>query len=116
MKQDLSDIEYQQVVSIIDRCLGKCQDVDNGRHLEGGEIFQAKYIPKKYLKYFKEIVSLSKKYKISDLYNNFYDKNVLVIDDVISSGITVSQEVESIKNNFNPKKVDVLTLLSSIEN
>ena len=37
-------------------------------------------------------------------------KNILVLDDVFSSGTTISQAVKAIKQNYNPKSITVVTL------
>ncbi|MCH5167873.1 MAG: phosphoribosyltransferase [Erysipelotrichales bacterium] len=40
------------------------------------------------------------------------DKNVIVLDDIFSNGTTVSQAIEAIKQNYEPKSMTVVTLLS----
>ena len=39
-------------------------------------------------------------------------KDILVLDDIISSGESVSQAVKTINDSFIPKSVTVITLLS----
>lgn len=77
-----------------------------------GKFFEAKKFNKDYLKYIKSIVTVSGDYSVSDSSKLFKDKNVLVLDDVFASGKTVSDCVKCI-NDFEPKKVDVITLLSA---
>lgn len=49
---------------------------------------------------------------VSDMIN---DKNVLLLDDIVSSGNTVSSCFKNIKQTFNPKSITVLTLLSKVK-
>lgn len=72
--------------------------------------FEAKYIPKEYLKYIKYIDDNGE--NVSDMINN---KNVLLLDDIVSSGNTVSSCLNNIKTTFKPKSITVLTLLSKVK-
>ena len=72
--------------------------------------FEAKCIPKEYLKYIKYIDDNGE--NVSDMINN---KNVLLLDDIVSSGNTVSSCLNNIKTTFKPKSITVLTLLSKIK-
>jgi len=76
-----------------------------------GTFFEAKKFPKEYLKYIKSVVDVDNKYSVADSNNLFREKKVLVLDDVFSSGKTVSDCVNCIWD-YSPKKVDVITLLS----
>lgn len=76
-----------------------------------GTDFEAKKFPKEYLKYIKSVVDVDNKYSVADSNNLFKGKRVLVLDDVFSSGKTVSDCVNCIWD-YSPAKVDVITLLS----
>ena len=75
-----------------------------------GESFEAKYIKKEYLKYIKYI-STNSNDNIRDKIDN---KDILLLDDTISSGETLSQCIEGIISNFNPKSITIITLLSQL--
>lgn len=70
--------------------------------------FKAKDVKKKYLKYF-NFLSLN---NCEDAAEKINDKNIIVLDDIFSSGATVSQAIEAIKQNYEPKSMTVITLLS----
>jgi len=76
-----------------------------------GNDFESKKFPKEYLKYIKSVVDMNNQYDYQDSFDLFNSKNVLVLDDVFSSGKTVSDCVKMIRE-FEPSKIDVITLLS----
>ena len=76
-----------------------------------GIYFEVKKFPKEYLKYIKSVVDVNNKYSVADSNNLFNGKKVLVLDDVFSSGKTVSDCAKCIWD-YSPSKVDVITLLS----
>ena len=45
----------------------------------------------------------------ADLINN---KNILLVDDIISHGSSIRESIRTLKDQYEPKKIDVLTLLS----
>ena len=58
-------------------------------------------------------------FKLSDDYfaayaNKINDADVLIIDDVVSRGQTISEIVKIIKTSYAPKSITVLTLLSKL--
>lgn len=69
--------------------------------------FSAKDFPKEYLKYVKSLCKTDKDYS-----EELTDKDVLILDDTYSSGETISQAVDAIKANYNPKSITAITLLS----
>lgn len=75
---------------------------------ESGRKFEAKLVDKRYLKYIK---FLQIKHDPSSV-DKINDKNILILDDVFSSGATISKAVEAIKQNYMPKSITVVTLLS----
>ena len=72
--------------------------------------FEAKNFDKSLLKYLK-FLTRNKNVDYVEAINN---KNILVLDDVYASGTTISQAVESIKQNYEPKSITVVTLLSKL--
>lgn len=76
-----------------------------------GETFEAKYVNKEYLKYIKYIDTDNN----DDLRKYIDDKDVLLLDDTISSGETVSQCINGIVSNFMPKSITIITLLSKVK-
>ena len=51
-----------------------------------------------------------------DIKKNYIDdKNILLLDDTISSGETVSQCINRILSNFIPKSITIITLLSKVK-
>lgn len=85
-------------------------ELENILYSFNGKEFEAKKVPKKLLKYFN---FLTKNEKVSYV-ESITDKNVLILDDIYSSGNTISQAVNAIKQNYEPKSITVVTLLSKI--
>ena len=75
-----------------------------------GKSFEAKYVNKEYLKYIKYISSNNNE----NLRQYIDNKDVLLLDDTISSGETISQCINGILSNFIPKSITILTLLSKV--
>lgn len=76
-----------------------------------GETFEAKYIKKEYLKYIKYIETNGD----DGIRKYIDDKDILLLDDTISSGETVSQCINGILSNFIPKSITIITLLSKVK-
>lgn len=76
-----------------------------------GADFEAKKFPKEFLKYVNNVVDMNNAYSYQDSIRLFRGKRVLVLDDVFSTGKTISDCVRCIES-FGPAKVDVITLLS----
>ena len=76
-----------------------------------GETFEAKYVKKEYLKYIKYIETNGD----DDIRKYIDDKDILLLDDTISSGETVSQCINGILSNFIPKSITIITLLSKVK-
>ena len=76
-----------------------------------GETFEAKYVKKEYLKYIKYIETNGD----DNIRKYIDDKNILLLDDAISSGETVSQCINGILSNFIPKSITIITLLSKVK-
>lgn len=74
-----------------------------------GDYFEAKKIHKELLQYIKYITYDEEN---SEIREKIDGKDVLILDDIISSGESVSQAVEALKSGFEPKSITVITLLS----
>lgn len=74
-----------------------------------GDYFEAKKIHKELLQYIKYITYDEEN---SEIREKIDGKNILILDDIISSGESVSQAVEALKSGFEPKSITVITLLS----
>lgn len=92
---------YNEVISKISRSF---------RRMEGAD-FEAKSMDKEYLKYIKYI-GVNNDVDIRPMMD---DKDILLLDDTISSGSTVSQCIEGITSNFTPKSITIVTLLSQLK-
>ena len=75
-----------------------------------GTSFEAKIMNKKYLKYIKYI---STEYN-EDIRSKIDNKDILILDDTISSGETISQCINGVLSNFVPKSITIITLLSKL--
>ena len=76
--------------------------------------FSFKYIPTNLRKYIKKIYKdnwIGDELDVADKING---KNVLILDDTISSGTTISLFTNDIIEMYDPKKITVITLFSKI--
>lgn len=92
---------YNEVITKINRSF---------RRMEGAD-FEAKHMDKKCLKYVKYI-GVNNDLNIRPMIDG---KDILVLDDTISSGTTVSQCIDGITSNFTPKSITIVTLLSKLK-
>ena len=76
-----------------------------------GETFEAKYVKREYLKYIKYIETNGD----DNIRKYIDDKDILLLDDTISSGETVSQCINGILSNFMSKSITIITLLSKVK-
>ena len=74
--------------------------------------FSYKYIPPYLRKYVLKSMFLEDDNKIDKMIN---DKDILILDDTISSGQTISETSKRIYNTFTPKSITVITLFSSLK-
>ena len=100
LKEDGMDTPY--VIDYMENFLYKL----NG----SGKEFEAKDFDKDLLKYL-NFLDINKEINYVDIING---KNILILDDIYSSGNTISQAVKSIKQNYEPKSITVVTLLSKV--
>ena len=87
--------------------------IQNAYDKMNDDTFEAKYIPKEYLQFYGHILSFGKKYEIFDLYKTVFDKNVLILDDIVSSGATLKNSADEVKA-WGAKHIDAITLLSPL--
>ena len=92
--------EFNKVIAEIHRSF---------RRMKGAS-FEAKIMNKKYLKYIKYI---STEYN-EDIRSKIDNKDILILDDTISSGETISQCINGVLSNFVPKSITIITLLSKL--
>lgn len=93
--------EYNKVLAEINRSFRRMK----------GNSFEAKLMKKEYLKYIKYI---STEYNDEDIRSKIDDKDILILDDTISSGETISQCINGVLSNFVPKSITIITLLSKL--
>ena len=74
----------------------------------------SKNISKEYVKYVRLVTTEYNKYSFEQIVNMIDGKNILIIDDSISTGVTVSQCVQNIVETYNPKSVVILTMFSPL--
>jgi adenine/guanine phosphoribosyltransferase-like PRPP-binding protein len=79
-----------------------------------GDFFTFKEIPPKLRKYIKNIWNDNS--SCDGLYyaDKINGKNILVLDDTISSGQTISTYCENIISNYTPKSITIVTLFSKL--
>ena len=92
---------YNEIITKINRAFNRMEGAD----------FEAKVMNKEYLKYIKYI-GVNNNVNIRPIMD---DKKILLLDDTISSGNTVSQCIEGIISNFTPKSITIVTLLSQLK-
>lgn len=76
-----------------------------------GDIFEAKPFPKKYIDRFEETIF---KHDPSFSGKDIVGKRVLVIDDVLSSGLTLSSCAKVLNDSYFPKSITNLVMFSGI--
>lgn len=83
--------------------------------MQGTNIFTYKLIPSSYRKYIdsslKVVDKVELKYK-----DQINDKKVLILDDTVSSGKTLSESAFALNATFSPKSITFLTVFSPLEN
>ena len=81
--------------------------------IEKDDYFTYKEIPTNLRKYICNSCTIygNDALKYSDIIN---DKDILILDDTISSGETISDNVKAIRDTFAPKSITVITLFSKL--
>lgn len=80
---------------------------------ENGDIFSYKPINPKYRKYIPLAIKFDSSFKVDEGIN---DKNVLILDDTVATGITMSQEANLLIQTYVPKSIEFLSILSPLNN
>jgi hypothetical protein len=78
-----------------------------------GDYFESKFFPKDKKIIDKFETNIFKINKNKD-YNTMYNKNVLVIDDTISTGLSLNKCSQIINEQYNPKSIKQLSLFSDL--
>ena len=76
-------------------------------------IFSYRFIKPAYRKYIPLAIKLNSDLEISD---NINDKDILILDDTVTTGLTLSQEANLLLNTYAPKSVEFLSILSPLNN
>ena len=79
---------------------------------ENNDIFSFKYISPEFRPYITK--TMDKNYSIIKYADEINDKDILILDDTISSGNTISEMTEDIINTYTPKSITVITLFSPL--
>ena len=82
------------------------------RMIKYTDYFSYKYIPTHLRKYIQKSMFLEDDNEIDKMIN---DKDILILDDTISTGSTISETTKRIYNTFVPKSITVITLFSSLK-
>ena len=83
-------------------------------HNENDGVFSFKYVPKYIRKYIKRTVSMTYINNELELQDKINEKSILILDDTISSGSTISEITQNILDMYTPSNVTVITLFSSL--
>ena len=98
------ELEAIQILNRIDRCFGRMEKA-------GKKFFTAKLVDKDLLRFIKNPIS-TKTQNAAQCAEYFNDKNVLILDDIIASGTTLSFCTQNVLDTYSPKSVTIVTLLS----
>lgn len=79
---------------------------------ENDDIFSFKYIPSQYRPYITK--TMKKNYSIIEYADKINGKDIIILDDTISSGNTLSEMSSDIISTYTPKSVTCITLFSSL--
>lgn len=77
--------------------------------------FQFHFIPVKYRKYIKHTFESYNMFEEIEYKDDFNDKNVIVLDDTIATGRSVSEACEIIEELYDVKKLTIITLFSKLK-
>lgn len=96
-----------EIISIwnkLERCFGRMEK-------EHKKFFTAKLVDKDLLRFIKNPIS-TKTSNVGECAEYFNDKDVLILDDILASGTTLSFCAQNILDTYSPKSVTAITLLS----
>lgn len=83
---------------------------------ENKGIFSYKFLPKNLRKAINTSVKWNPSNSVLEYEQQINDKDILILDDTITSGKTISDYCEAILETFKPKSITILTLFSPLEN
>ncbi|WP_111898791.1 phosphoribosyltransferase [Pseudoprevotella muciniphila] len=100
--------EYKICKKEIERSILKMNRKNDG-------IFSYKYIEEKYRQYVIQSMFISDEVKSNlELANDINGKRILVLDDTVTSGKTISDSAEALMETFDPSDITFLTLFSPL--
>lgn len=82
--------------------------------IDDGDKFSFKDIIPKYRKYIKKSIHISNDNDIIKYKDLINDKNIIIIDDTISSGSSLKHAYKEVLDTFTPNKVTIITLFSPL--
>jgi phosphoribosylpyrophosphate synthetase len=106
MSIDLKD-DYKKNKITIENCFTKMRKENDG-------YFSFKYIPKDLRKYFTKTMGVRTEETI-DIAKFINDRNILILDDTITSGTTISSFTKILMDVYAPKSITIITLFSKLE-
>lgn len=83
---------------------------------DNGGIFSYKFIPKELRHYIGQTIGINADMDDISFSDAINGKNVLVIDDTVASGKTISDSADALLSMYEPKSITFLTLFSSLNN
>ena len=102
--------EFRNCKKEIERSIMKMNRKNDG-------VFSYKYIEENYRQYVIQSMYISDEVKSNlELANDINGKRVLVLDDTVTSGKTISDSAEALLETFDPKDITFLTLFSPLTN
>lgn len=77
--------------------------------------FSFRYIPKELRKYITKLYNENWIDNELDYTSLINDKDILILDDTVTTGSTISHFVQTINDMYTPKSITVITLFSPLE-
>lgn len=105
--RDNSDIEFEKISKDINMYFYNMHTKNNG-------IFSYKYIKNPDLRKYIKKTMWSTEEKSVECAPYINGKSILILDDTISSGQSISEATSNIANIFDPKSITVITLFSAL--
>jgi len=106
IKEDFKD-KYDDIVKSLSICF-------NSMDTKNNHYFSYKYIKDVNLRKYITRTIHSSNEKTIDYAIHINDKNILILDDTIASGSTISEVCKEISETFTPKSITVITLFSKL--
>lgn len=99
---------YMTAMNLEEKIIDRIEDCFDSM---SGNYFKASQMDKEYIRFIRRIVTPNNKYTLEKASELIRGKRVLVLDDTLSTGVTISSCVENIQR-YGPSKLQVITLLS----